>query len=114
MSAGQLDVKLVDSMKLQLNDTKDKYLVSGGPNVQYVLFTRLIFSLNAQIHNTQSLMKIRNNPFYNLHNRNSEELSASGFNSSNPTKIIIHGYTSSITEVVFTSLRDGFPSKFPF
>ncbi|KAF5292905.1 hypothetical protein FQR65_LT11157 [Abscondita terminalis] len=60
----------------------ESYLDPYGPNVQFILFTR-------------------DNPHYNLKMNAHENFISSNFNFSHPTKIIIHGFISSIKETVF-------------
>ncbi|KAK4872645.1 hypothetical protein RN001_014674 [Aquatica leii] len=67
----------------------ETYLDPYGPNVQFILFTR-------------------NNPPYNLKMNAHENFVSSYFNYSRPTKIIIHGFISSIKETVFQMSKNAY------
>ncbi|CAH1098563.1 unnamed protein product [Psylliodes chrysocephalus] len=70
------------------NQNNAQLIDPNGPSVQFVLFTRHKSPINLKIGNEELFKQ-------------------SGFNTSNPTKIIIHGFTSSIKQDVFTIIRDG-------
>ncbi|KAF5272691.1 hypothetical protein FQA39_LY07718 [Lamprigera yunnana] len=74
----KIDAAAAD-LVLTINET---YLDPYGPNVQFILFTR-------------------GNKFYNLKLSHHENFVDSPFNVSHPTKIIIHGFMSSLKETVF-------------
>ncbi|KAK5640091.1 hypothetical protein RI129_010902 [Pyrocoelia pectoralis] len=67
----------------------ETYLDPYGPNVQFILFTR-------------------DSPPYNLKLGEHENFIKSNFNYSHPTKIIIHGFISSIREIVFQINKDAY------
>ncbi|CAH0548006.1 unnamed protein product [Brassicogethes aeneus] len=74
-----------DDVKKNLTDT---YRNPKGPDVQFMLF-------------------LRNNTVQNLIIGDSDGLNNSGFNTSYPTKIITHGFKSSIEEEVFQIIKNG-------
>ncbi|CAH1098562.1 unnamed protein product [Psylliodes chrysocephalus] len=73
------------------NQNNAQLIDPNGPSVQFVLFTRHKSPINLKIGNEELFKQ-------------------SGFNTSNPTKIIIHGFTSSIKQDVFTIIRDAYLS----
>ncbi|KAB0792523.1 hypothetical protein PPYR_14482 [Photinus pyralis] len=67
----------------------ETYLDPYGPNVQFILFTRDGLPYNLKLDAHENFVK-------------------SNFNYSNPTKIIIHGFISSIRETVFQINKDAY------
>ncbi|XP_056641054.1 phospholipase A1 member A-like [Diorhabda sublineata] len=71
------------------NSNQESLIDPHGPVVQFILFTK-------------------NNSAVNLKIGDDDKLKHSGLNVTNPTKIIIHGFTSSVKDVVFTLLKTAY------
>jgi hypothetical protein len=64
-------------------------------------------SVNSEAKNSQILIYFRYYPSFNLKIGDSSGYKKSGYNISHPTKIIIHGFQSSIKEDIFIVNKNG-------
>ncbi|XP_028147347.1 endothelial lipase-like isoform X2 [Diabrotica virgifera virgifera] len=75
-------------MQLSGNQNNGQLIDPNGPSVQFILYTR-------------------DNPPANLKVGDETAFKNSGFNKTSSTKIIIHGFTSSIRDIMFMKLKKG-------